>query len=533
MEARRVTMRTAILAALLLGGAAAASGQSPATFEVADVHASPLTQVSLAFPARGGSPRDGIYRIWTASLADLIRMAYDVDADKIIGGPHWLELDRFDLVARVAPGTTRESARPMLQALLADRFGLVVTQESKAFPVLALARGDSALKVREASTGAAASCRQSLRTDAGRATLTVDCQSTSMAALAQRVSSNMDNRPVVDATGLAGLWDFTVDLPLGRTSGSDLKIVSEGIQRSTGLTLQSREVSLPVITVQRANRAPSPNPPAVTAAFPPGSAPEFEASVVKPSAPGAQPRRQILGGQLNGTAVSVRQMLSLAYQLPDNAPIAGPRTLDAPLWDFVAKISSQAVNPDDTDIDAITRMMQALLAQRFHLKAHFEDRPMDAPTLVAAGAHKLTKSDPDARTRCTRTSAQGVTFPAMALKCQNISLAEFAERLQQFDSEEFKTPVADQTQIDGRWDISLTYTPVIMARAYTDGVNAGRAAVAAQGGAAAANPTASDPTGIVPIGEAIRRQLGIRIEMRQRPVQVLVIDSMDDKPTDN
>jgi uncharacterized protein (TIGR03435 family) len=77
-----------------------AAGQSaPATaaFEIAGIQPSAPSAITVM---RGGTPRDGRYELRGATMVDLIRTAYAVDADKVVGGPHWLELDRFDVIAR-------------------------------------------------------------------------------------------------------------------------------------------------------------------------------------------------------------------------------------------------------------------------------------------------------------------------------------------------------------------------------------------------------------------------------------------------
>lgn len=530
--------RTAAVVFLLVLGAVSGRAQTPSpapTFEVADIHLSPQTPMMSARPASGGgAPRDGVYRIWSATHIDLIRVAYGAEADKILGGPHWLELDRFDIVAKVAPGTTREGAQPMLRALLAERFALVVKEESKAFPVYALARGDGEPKLRMATAGTAAGCPQSLLSApvAGERTIiTLACKSTSMAALAQRLASSLSGKPVTDATGIAGDWDFEIPLPTPMNGTPDVKGVIDAVAKSLALKLEERLTPMPVITIEKVNRTPTPNSSAVAVAFPAGPEPEFEVADIRPSPPGAQPRRQILPtGQLTGSAVSVRQMLGLAYQLPDNAPIVGPKALDAPLWDIIAKISSRPLSPEETDVDAVTRMMRRLLADRFNLKARLEDQPMDALTLVAAGTHKLTKpADPDARTKCMQSSVPGTSFPSTQLKCQNMSLAELAERLQRMDYQQFRVPVTDQTGIEGRWDFTLTFTPEALLRS----LETLRATSGAPAGTPTGQTTASDPSGAMTLAEAFPRQLGLKLEMRRRPVQVLVIDSMDEKPTEN
>jgi uncharacterized protein (TIGR03435 family) len=60
----------------------------------------------------GGVLRGVRYEIRRATMPDLIRTAYSVDDDsKILGGPNWLELDRFDAIARAAPSTNRRCCR--------------------------------------------------------------------------------------------------------------------------------------------------------------------------------------------------------------------------------------------------------------------------------------------------------------------------------------------------------------------------------------------------------------------------------------
>jgi uncharacterized protein (TIGR03435 family) len=78
--------------------------------------------------------RGGRYEIHNASIVDLIRIAYGIDdqlskGDKVVGGPNWVEFDRFEVIAKAAPNTPQDTMRRMLQALLADRFKLVVHNE--------------------------------------------------------------------------------------------------------------------------------------------------------------------------------------------------------------------------------------------------------------------------------------------------------------------------------------------------------------------------------------------------------------------
>ena len=121
---------------------ATAFGQSaPApTFESADVH--PVASSGLAPDFRsGGVLRAGRYEVRSATMVDLITLAYGVDSDRVLGGPRWLDTDRFDVIAKAPAGATPDAAKLMLQALLAGRFALTVHADNKPVAVYALSMG--------------------------------------------------------------------------------------------------------------------------------------------------------------------------------------------------------------------------------------------------------------------------------------------------------------------------------------------------------------------------------------------------------
>src|SRR5881396_1653313 len=126
--------------ALLSGVVFGQSAVPPPTFDIADVHASAKSTNPFV---SGGVLRRGRYELHKATMLDLITRAYDLDADKVLGGPSWLETDRFDVIATAPPATPPENIRLMLQALLADRFKLAVHKDSKSLPTFALTVGKS------------------------------------------------------------------------------------------------------------------------------------------------------------------------------------------------------------------------------------------------------------------------------------------------------------------------------------------------------------------------------------------------------
>src|SRR5688572_15176097 len=121
-------MVCAALGAMLPALVFAQAAPAPPAFEIADIHASPRT-TNLGM--RGNVLRDGRYELRNATMVDLIRTAYGVDADKVVGGPSWLELDRFEVIGKVPAGTNIATARLMLRTLLADRFALVLREDTK------------------------------------------------------------------------------------------------------------------------------------------------------------------------------------------------------------------------------------------------------------------------------------------------------------------------------------------------------------------------------------------------------------------
>jgi uncharacterized protein (TIGR03435 family) len=142
-------VRTTLRITVSTFAACAAFGQTAAPsprLEAADVHPSRST-IQIA---RGPFMNGARYDLHNATLVDLIVRAYDVTADKVLDGPSWLEYDRFDISARVPPKTSVADAKLMLQALLADRFQLVMRKEERPLSAYALTAPKGKQKLKEA-----------------------------------------------------------------------------------------------------------------------------------------------------------------------------------------------------------------------------------------------------------------------------------------------------------------------------------------------------------------------------------------------
>jgi uncharacterized protein (TIGR03435 family) len=111
----------------------------------------------------------------------------------------------------------------------------------------------------------------------------------------------------------------------------------------------------------------------------------------------------------------------------------------------------------------------------------------------------------------------------MVWNCQNTTMQQFADRLQNM-SAELNWPVLDATELAGGWDFSLTYS-----RNFVMAVNM-RGPDAAQ---TPGSPSASDPAGGITLFQALEKQLGLKLELQKRTASVIVIDHIEQKPTEN
>jgi uncharacterized protein (TIGR03435 family) len=541
MRARAV-ITMAALVALLPGPSFAQSPAAPPAFDVADVHVS----AHSANPAvSGGALRAGRYELHRATMVDLIRNAYGVEADNVLGGPSWLETDRFDVVAKAPANTSPDALKLMLQALLADRFKLVVHQDSKPIASYALTAGKGKPKLTEAAASGNPGCQGQPQTpQPGVIPYTaVSCHNLTMTVFAQflrGMAGAYVTTPIADMTGLTGSWDFDLKWTpraLLAQAGADGISIFDAVDKQLGLKLEMQNVSTPAIIVDSVNEKPADNPPGVAAALPPAPPPEFEVADVKPTAPGVtQQVGRIQNDRLDFQAFPLRDLIMLAWNLTGEDLLANaPAWLASARFDILAKVSTGGLGTGpQIDIDTLRLMFRALLMDRFKLATHTEDRPVSAYVLTAAKP-KLTKADPLSRTNCKEGPAPAAKDPREAnpilsrlVTCRNMTMAQFADRLQGLAAGYIHAPVADATGLDGAWDFSFNFSPIGIAQ----GGGPGRGGDAGAGAAAGGALTASDPTGALSLLDAMTKQLGLKLEMQKRPLPVLVIDHVEQKPTD-
>jgi len=502
------------------------------TFDAADVRVTSARYDQTADGShrmQGGFLNRDLYELRKATMLDIIRAAYNVAADRVLGGPSWLDYDRFDVLAKTRPGTRPESLRAMLKTLLTDRFHLVVRAETRQVPGYLLSMGKRELRLKAAvSEVKSAGCQVQDRVFQSDVVNTViGCGNVTMAefaeALTQLVAEPLQNLPVVDATDLSGGWDLEFRYSQRPSSSTDAGVL-DGITK-LGLKLILGKVPKPVLVVERVDRQPSPNSPDLAAAMPRPPAPEFEVASLKPcNIPSAQALLRFLpGGRVNATCMYLEYLIRQAWNVPTLGELVG-----APKWlkanpnrvTIDAKAPAGiAVKPqlNEQAKDLLDEMLRSLLIERYRMKVHYENRPVAAPTLIAVKP-KLTRADPVNRTGCSQ-EPQGMLGQGFMVRlvCRNITMSQFAEQIPGYDISLFN-PVLDATGIDGAWDFTVNYDAV-----------KGLSADAPQPD----REVASDPSGSLSFAEAIEKQLGLKVRTERRLMPVLVIDHIEQNPAGN
>ena len=576
------------LIAMVLGAALGQSDGGP-KFEIADIHASAAGPAGQNQFMRGGFYRGGRYEVRTATMVDLIRTAYGLDADdKVAGGPGWLGKDQFDVIAKAPADATAETLRLMLRNLLADRFSLVVHNDTRPLAAYVLTPGKK-VQLKPGDGSGETGCKLQPQPDpppgpgngpvamigingnvfrfGAGSYIVYQCRNVSMAEFGDAIRSwffnGLTNNRVFDQTELKGTWNFDLryspklpGLMLAAVAGSDSVTLFEAIDKQLGLKLELTKVPMPVIAADSVNEKPTDNAPGVTENMPVAPT-EFEVADIKPSAP-MEPGQGFgrggcffcPGGRVNLTNETMADMISLAWNLNGNSRnriIGLPKSMETVNWDIIAKASTMAplnappngeTPAQQVDFDSMRVMLQALLKDRFKLGLHEEKRPLPGYALVAVKP-KLKRADPSNRTSCNEGPGPDgkdprTTNPAAGrlFTCLNMTMAQFAEQIPNRAGgyfQELPGGVVDATKLDGEYDITLNFSMAGM----VGGGGRGGGGDAASGGAGAGASVASDPGGAMSLQEAIEKQLGLKLEPQKNLGTVLVIDHVEDKPTDN
>jgi uncharacterized protein (TIGR03435 family) len=276
---RRRRRKTDVKLLLLLAAFAAAHAQSPA-FEVVSIKPAAPDQTSVSSRGGPGVRVPGPWICRNMSLANIVSISYSLRGDQL-KAPDWMSEVRFDITAKAPEGATRDQLRPMIQNMLATRFGLQVHREPKQTQgyELIVASGGSKLRAaappQEMPPPPPGGFYQTTTFDAdGYPVLPPAVPGAWMKAgrgaaqwfgvkldrLAELLADQVE-APVVNATGLDGAYDITLrwDTQPDRDSSRPGPSIFDAVQKQLGLKLGSKKVTVDVIVVDRAEKVPTEN----------------------------------------------------------------------------------------------------------------------------------------------------------------------------------------------------------------------------------------------------------------------------------
>jgi uncharacterized protein (TIGR03435 family) len=264
---------------------------------------------------------------------------------------------------------------------------------------------------------------------------------------------------------------------------------------------------------------------------------EFEVASVRLSQPSG-PNRVDVGLRMDGSqahfgSLTLKDYIAMAYRVTASR-VSGPEWLSSQRFDISAKL------PDGATRDQIPQMLRSLLADRFQLKFHHETKELPAYALVLGKSPlKLTKT-PDAATPdsqgAVNVTASGsiagvsvdlgngsyYTFANNQFEFKKTSIDVVAERLERF----LDRPIVNMTALGGNYDLTLPLTPEdYRALLVRSAVNAG----------VSLPPPALrllDNGPPVSLFDSLD-QLGLHLDARKLPLDMIVVDNALQTPTEN
>jgi uncharacterized protein (TIGR03435 family) len=276
------------------------------------------------------------------------------------------------------------------------------------------------------------------------------------------------------------------------------------------------------------------------AAFAQNSPPEFEVATIRPSAQtsqdGVTAGFRIDGAQIRAAYLTLKDYIGIAYRVKVYQ-ISGPDWLGSDRFDITATL------PAGVPTSQIPEMLQRLVEERFQMQMHREKKDFPVYVLeVAKGGLKMQESAPDpnaanadAKAPLNITgggSAQGVsvnlgrgssyTFSNNKFEAKRLTMAALAGNLERFTDR----PIVDMTDLKGSYDFTLDvtredYQAMMIRAAVTAGVAMPPQALRFLDGASVAS-----------LFDAMQK-LGLKLDARKAPLDLLVIDEARKAPTEN
>ena len=239
---------------------------------------------------------------------------------------------------------------------------------------------------------------------------------------------------------------------------------------------------------------------------------EFEVASIRPHPAGdTSSRLGLVPGGVNGTNVTLLQLIRTAYQIDEFQLVGAPGWVSDERWDVMARNSS--LIPDDPNTIPVTQrailqpqleeMLRSLLADRFQLVARRESRQQSVYFLIVGNrGHKLSQTT-DASNSVSTNANNGRNLATFS----GSSMGRLAQQI----SRRVGTPVIDRTGLSGTYDFKLEWTSEL-----------------GEPGAAANPADSSAPS----IFTAVQEQLGLRLESGKGLADVLVVERAA-RPSEN
>jgi uncharacterized protein (TIGR03435 family) len=250
-------------------GALRSRGQSqavtaPPAFEAASVK---LHLGGISRGERTHSIEPGRLTWFNANLSQFIEMAYGVKHYQV-SGPDWIvnfgSSDRYDVVATAGSPVSAEEVKRMLGPLLAERFHLALHRETRELPVFELVVAKGGPKFKAGDGGAL-----SMSPDGEGGT---SYKNWPMATFVNWLSGLPSvGRPVIDRTGLEGIYSFTAnlfDFPR-EMGGADMKAavvngdaggaIFSTLPQQLGLKLEAQKAAVEILVIDHADKVPTEN----------------------------------------------------------------------------------------------------------------------------------------------------------------------------------------------------------------------------------------------------------------------------------
>ncbi len=224
---------------------------------------------------------------------------------------------------------------------------------------------------------------------------------------------------------------------------------------------------------------------------------EFEVVSIKPNHSGDNSSHSSSDqGRMTATNNSLRSFIQMAYGLPEYQ-VEGPDWLRTERFDLAAKFPEELPKDRVKYREGLQAMLQKMLQDRFHLVVHREQRAMAVYGLVVdkKGIKFQEVPDTGSHSNSNNNHYEGT----------GVSMEAFATVL----SRRMDLPVIDMTGLKGAYKMKLDWVPEGKGDAATD---------------APAGPN---------LREALQDQLGLRLENRKAPIEVLVVDRVEKVPTEN